>query len=210
MTRVKICGVTRLDDALLAAELGADALGFVFAPRSRRLADVGTVARIVEEVPPYVTVVGVFMDQPADEVRRVASACGLDLVQLHGTEDRAYVESLGLKALKAVSLASREDLRLLEAYAGRGAFLLDSAAGGERGGTGTTFDWSWAVEAKRFGRIVLAGGLHPANVADAVRIVAPWAVDVCSGTESSPGLKDPTKLREFIRNVRRVDAESER
>lgn len=205
MTRIKICGLTRRDDALRAADLGADALGFVFAPRSRRRADPDVVARLVEELPPFVTVVGVFLDQPAHEVRSVATACRLDVVQLHGSETAAYVEALGLKVLKAIALASRDDLALLAAYPGLQSFLLDAALGGERGGTGHTFDWSWAVEAKSYGAIVLAGGLHPANVADAVRGVRPWGVDVCSGTEAAPGVKDPEKLLQFVRQVRAAD-----
>jgi phosphoribosylanthranilate isomerase len=206
VTRIKICGLTRLDDALLAAELGADALGFVFAPGSRRRADPEAVSRIVEALPPYVTAVGVFMDQPAREVRSIAESCRLDLVQLHGSEDQAYVDGLGLKTLKSVSLARREDVEVLARYPRLGAFLLDAVSGSERGGTGVTFDWSWAAEAGRYGRIVLAGGLHPGNVADAIRVVSPWAVDVCSGTETSAGVKDPEKLRAFVHNVRRADA----
>ena len=205
VTRIKICGLTRRDDALRAADLGADALGFVFAPRSRRRADPDLVARLVEELPPFVTVVGVFMDQPADEVRSVAAACRLDVVQLHGTENAAYVEALGLKVLKAVALASCDDLALLTAYPGLRSFLLDAAVGGERGGTGHTFDWSWAVEAKSYGNIVLAGGLHPGNVAEAVDFVRPWGVDVCSGTEGAPGVKDPEKLVQFVCRVRAAD-----
>lgn len=201
-TRVKICGLTRRDDALRAAELGAHALGFVFAPRSRRRADPDTVARIVEELPPFVVAVGVFLDQPADEVRSIAARCRLDLVQLHGDEGPEYLDGLGLKAIKAISLARREDLALLDRYPGRAAFLLDAAAGGERGGTGQTFDWSWAVAAQSRGRVVLAGGLHPGNVAEAIRRVRPWAVDTCSGTEAAPGVKDPERLRAFLQAVR--------
>jgi phosphoribosylanthranilate isomerase len=209
MIRVKICGLTRRDDALGAADAGADALGFVFAPGSRRPADPEVVARLAEELPPFVTLVGVFLDQPAEEVIAAARTCRLGLVQLHGSEDEAYVRSLGLRTLKAISLSSRDDLGLLARYPGAGTFLLDSAVRGERGGTGVAFDWSWAVEAKRYGRIVLAGGLHPGNVAEAIRRVAPWAVDVCSGTEVSPGIKDPEKVREFIRRARAAAREEE-
>ena len=198
VTRVKICGLTRRDDALWAAEAGADALGFVFAPRSRRRADPEVVARTVGELPPFVTAVGVFQDQPPEEVRGVVRGCGLGLAQLHGAEDAAYAANLGVPVLKAVGLGRREDLALLDAYPGLSAFLLDAPVGG----SGRNFDWEWAVEAGRRARIVLAGGLNPDNVAEAVLRVRPWAVDTCTGTEKSPGLKDPEKVRLFIERAK--------
>jgi phosphoribosylanthranilate isomerase len=203
VTRVKICGLTRRSDAFRAADLGAEALGFVFAPKSRRRADPELVARIGEEMPASVTLVGVFQDQPLSEVLEVARRCRLDLVQLHGTEDPEYVRRVGTPVLKAVSVACRADLRLLERYPGESVFLLDGASAGG----GVPFEWSWAVEAKRYGRIVLAGGLHPGNVEEAIRTVTPWAVDVCSGTEAAPGIKDPEKMRSFLSRVREVDRE---
>jgi phosphoribosylanthranilate isomerase len=205
VTRIKVCGITRWEDALLAAELGADALGFVFVSRSPRRADPNVVARIVTKLPPFVTAVGVFQDQALEEVREIVDGCRLDWVQLHGSEDDDYMQRLGSKVLKAVSIARREDLGVLAQHAGRGAFLLDTAVGGAAGGTGKTFDWAWAVEAKTFGRIVLAGGLHGGNVAEAIRRVQPWAVDAASGTEAAPGIKDSEKLRSFIRAARRAD-----
>jgi len=201
MTRVKICGLTRREDALLAAELGADAVGFVFAPHSRRRADPEQVRRIVGELPPFVTTVGVFLDQPVTEVREILAHCPLDLAQLHGSEDAAYVKALGWRVLKGVRLGREADLAVLDLYPDLRDFLLDSAAAG----SGATFDWRWALEAKRRGRIVLAGGLHPGNVGDAIREVRPWAVDGASGTESTPGVKDPEKLRNFIRRARDAD-----
>lgn len=198
VTKVKICGLTRRDDALWAAEAGADALGFVFAPQSRRRADPETVARTVGELPPFVTAVGVFQNQPLEEVRGVVRGCGLGLAQLHGAEDAAYVAALGVPVLKAMGLGRREDLALLDAYPGLSAFLLDAPVGG----SGQTFDWGWAAEASRRARIVLAGGLTPDNVAEAVRRVRPWAVDTCSGTEASPGLKDPEKVRLFVERAK--------
>ncbi|MBE0617075.1 MAG: phosphoribosylanthranilate isomerase [Proteobacteria bacterium] len=198
--RVKICGLTRRDDALRAAELGADALGFVFAPRSRRRADPKVVADIVRDLPPFVTAVGVFQDQPLEEVRSLVRECGLSLAQLHGSEDAEYLRALDLPLLKAVSLNRREDLAQLRRYPGERAFLLDTGTGG----TGQTFDWAWAVEAGRTARIVLAGGLTPDNVAEAVGRVHPWAVDCCSGTEASVGVKDPEKVRLFIERANGV------
>lgn len=200
--RVKICGLTRRDDALRAAALGADALGFVFAPGSRRLVDAETVARIVEELPPFVTAVGVFRDQPLDEVRGLVRSCGLGLAQLHGDEGPAYLEALGIPVLKALGLDGAEDLVRLERYPGLRTVLLDAGTGG----TGRTFDWAWAVKAGRTRRIVLAGGLTPENVEEAVRRVRPWAVDCCSGTEAGPGVKDPEKVRLFVERAKSVGA----
>ncbi len=200
--RVKVCGLTRGQDALLAAELGADAVGLVFAPRSRRLADPGVVAAAVRELPPLVVAVGVFQDQPLEEVRERVRACGLHVAQLHGAEDMEYVRALGVPVLKAVALSRRQDVDRLAGFPGLGGFLLDTAAGGASGGTGQTFDWSWAREARRYGRVVLAGGLTPDNVADAVRQVRPWGVDAASGTESAPGVKDPEKLRLFVERAK--------
>ena len=199
--KVKICGLTRREDALYAAEAGADALGFVFGPRSRRRVDPETVAPIVAELPPFVTAVGVFQDQPLAEVQGIVASCGLGLAQLHGGEDLAYAQALGLPFLKAVSLSCREDLGELGRFPGTRAFLLDTGTGG----TGRTFDWDWAVEARRFGRIILAGGLTPENVGDAVRRVRPWAVDCCSGTEVSPGVKDLERVRSFVERAKRRD-----
>jgi len=200
--RVKVCGLTRGQDALLAAELGADAVGFVFAPRSRRLADPEVVAAAVRELPPLVVAVGVFQDQPLEEVRERVRACGLHVAQLHGGEDMDYVRALGVPVLKAVALSCRQDVDRLAGFPGLGGFLLDTAAGGASGGTGQTFDWSWAREARRYGRVVLAGGLTPDNVAHAVRQVRPWGVDAASGTESVPGVKDPDKVRLFVERAK--------
>ena len=201
--RIKICGLTRREDALAAAELGADALGFVFAPRSRRRVEADVVAAIVASLPPFVIAVGVFKDQPLDEVNRIVDRCRLDLAQLHGDEDAAYLAGVRCRTLKALSLTSVEDVQRLAAFPGQTAFLLDSGSGG----TGEIFDWNLAVRAKIFGRIVLAGGLTPDNVAAAVDAVRPWGVDGASGTESAPGVKDPEKLRAFITNARRAAAE---
>lgn len=204
-TRIKVCGVTRLEDAMRAAELGADAVGFVFAPGSRRRADPAAVEQIVRVLPPFLTTVGVFLDQPADEVRAVARRCRLDLVQLHGAEGPEYVAALRRKVLKAVCVAGPDDLAELDRYPDASAFLLDAAGPGGRGGTGRTFDWRWAVAAQGRRPVVLAGGLHPGNVAEAIRRVRPWAVDACTGTEAAPGVKDPDKLRAFFQAVRAAD-----
>lgn len=203
MTKVKICGLTRRDDALWAAEWGADALGFVFAPRSKRRATPETVASFVGEIPPFVTLVGVFQDQPLSEVKRVMADCRLHVAQLHGAEAERYLAELALPALKAVGVSSAADVERLAEFPSSTAFLLD----GGTGGTGRPFDWALARAAQRFGRIVLAGGLTPANVAEAIRSVHPWAVDTASGVETSPGVKSAKKMREFIRRVRETDRE---
>ena len=202
MTRIKICGLTRREDALGAAEWGADALGFVFAPRSKRRADPETVASFVGELPPFVTLVGVFQDQPLSEVREVMRECRLHVAQLHGLEDARFIDELGLPALKAISLSTGADVEKLTKFPGQSFFLLDSSTGG----SGKGFERSWALAAMRHGQIILAGGLNPQNVAEAIRAVRPWAVDTASGVETSPGIKDSEKMRAFIRRVREADS----
>jgi len=199
--RIKICGITRREDALAAVELGADAVGFVFAPQSKRRVEPDAVAAIIAALPPFVTAVGVFQDQPLDEVNRIVAHCRLDLAQLHGAEDAAFLAGVRCRTLKALALTCAEDVQRLAAFPGQTAFLLDSG----KGGTGQVFDWNLAVRAKAFGRIVLAGGLTPDNVAAAVAAVRPWAVDGASGTEAAPGRKDLGKLSAFIANARGAD-----
>lgn len=199
--RIKICGLTRQEDALAAVELGADALGFVFAPQSKRRVEPDAVAAIVAALPPFVTAVGVFQDQPLDEVNRIVAHCRLDLAQLHGAEDAVFLSGVRCRTLKALALTRVEEVQRLADFPGQTAFLLDSG----KGGTGQVFDWNLAVRAQTFGRIVLAGGLTPDNVAAAIAAVRPWAVDGASGTEAAPGRKDLAKLRAFIANARAAD-----
>jgi len=208
MTRIKICGLTRKQDALLAAELGADAVGFVFAPGSKRKADPEAVAEIIAELPPFVTTVGVFQNQPIEEVRKIARDCALDAIQLHGNEDFSYLNALGPKTYKAFALSCREDLEKIRHFSDPPprAFLLDACSGALTGGTGKTFNWDWAVEAKQFGKVILAGGLSPDNVAQAIKAVRPWCVDAASGTEKAPGIKDPELLKMFMKAAKSIDA----
>lgn len=194
MTRVKICGLTNFRDALGAAEAGADALGFVFAERSKRRADPQEVAEFVNILPPLVTLVGVFQDQPISYVREIMALCRLHVAQLHGSESARFMSELGFPALKALSVATEADLDKMKGYPTAGGFLLDSGAGG----TGQAFDWSLAARAKAYGRIILAGGLTPANVVEAVMRARPWGVDVAGGVEASPGVKDMDKVIKFI------------
>ena len=197
--RVKICGITRLEDALLAASFGADALGFNLWPGSKRHVDPDAARAIVDRLPPFVTPVGVFVDQPPTTVLALAAQAGVQVVQLHGDESWEDVNGYPIPAVKAVRLAGPESLRDLHRYRVRG-LLLDAPSQGF-GGSGTTCDWGLARQvAERF-PVVLAGGLTPENVGEAIRAVRPWAVDVASGVESAPGVKDPDKLRQFIESA---------
>ncbi|MBD3370521.1 N-(5'-phosphoribosyl)anthranilate isomerase [Candidatus Fermentibacteria bacterium] len=198
MVRVKICGITCLEDAMAASELGADAVGFVFADSPRKVS-VDRVGEIVRAIPPYVSTVGVFLDHPPSEVKRIREVCGLDMVQLQGNESEEDLEEIGGRIVKAVH---PETMNLsAESYSGA-LLLLDSRDELGRGGTGKTLDWR-AVRGMFPGRVViLAGGLRPDNVEEAIRIVKPYAVDVCSGVESSPGKKDHGKIESFINRAK--------
>lgn len=204
-TRVKICGITSAADALAAVDAGADALGFMFYPASKRYVVPDVVAAFVSDLPPFVIKVGVFVDALEEDVRRIARACGLDALQFHGAETPAYCQQFGpTPVIKAFRMADQGSLTALPSFA-VSAWLLDSHVAGELGGTGERFNWDLAVQARSLGRpIILAGGLTPENVAEAVRQVTPYAVDVSSGVESGPGRKDPAKLRAFIAAAKSV------
>jgi phosphoribosylanthranilate isomerase len=201
--KVKICGVTRLEDALLAARLGADAIGLNFWPGSRRCVSAERGAEIARALPAGVRAVGVFVNQPRAEVLRIARAAGLHAVQLHGDETPEDCAGWPLPVWKAVRLAPPLGLAALAGYRVE-AFVLDSGGPGPGGsaawgGTGATCDWTLAREAAARAPAWLAGGLSPANVQEAIRAVRPLGVDVASGVESSPGVKDPVKLEAFVR-----------
>ncbi len=204
MTRVKICGITSVEDAAAAVEAGADALGFVFVPGTPRLIRPEAAARIVGELPPFVTTVGVFVNQPLAEVLRIAAQCGLQAAQLHGEEPAEYSRRIPVRVIKAIRVREAEDLRAMATYPAH-AFLLDAFVEGQRGGTGTSISWELARQAKGRVPIILAGGLRPETVGEAVRAVRPYGVDVSSGVERSPGRKDHEKVREFIAAVREAD-----
>jgi len=209
MVRVKICGITTLDDALVAAAAGADALGFNFWPQSSRYLEPQRAADIITHLPPLVTPVGVFVNARPEEVERAARRAGLAAVQLHGDEGPEDVKALaadGLTVLKAVRVGPRFRPQVLRRYNGARAFLLDAEVKGARGGTGKTFDWKQARAARRYGRIILAGGLNPDNVAEAIAAAQPYGVDVCTGVENKPGVKDHERVREFIRRAKAVEA----
>jgi phosphoribosylanthranilate isomerase len=209
-TRVKICGITRLEDAQLAVELGASALGFNFYAPSPRYIEPGAARHIVLKIPPFVTSVGVFVDETDTvQVLERAGLAGVGCVQLHG-QSQPVLDDVRqvLPVIVAVGVSETFSPQSLSAMSAS-AFLLDASHPELRGGTGTTFDWEVAKEAKRYGTIILAGGLTPANVGEAIRKVRPFAVDVASGVESSPGVKDPAKLRAFFAAVAEADREIE-
>ncbi|MDQ0285691.1 phosphoribosylanthranilate isomerase [Desulfofundulus luciae] len=198
MVRVKICGITDISSALAAAEAGADALGFVFAPSPRRITP-SQACRICRELPPFITRVGVFVDAPLEEVRAVAEYCGLDAIQLHGCESPDYCRALGRRVIKAFRVGDEIDPVELSGHPAD-AILLDTFVAGQRGGTGRPFDWQLAAGLKLSRPLILAGGLTPENVGRAVVTVQPYGVDVSSGVEKDgqPGKKDPDKIRRFI------------
>lgn len=209
MVKIKICGITNLEDAMAAVEAGADALGFVFADSPRKT-DIATVSHILKQLPPFITAVGVFANQPAEEVVQVMETTRLHFAQLHGDfGDRSVLGSgLGCRRLiRALRVQSGSDLQDAEhdcPNCGCAALLLDTHVEGAMGGTGRTFDWNIAIEAVSLGKpIILAGGLTSENVEEAVSMVRPYAVDVSSGVESSPGIKDHAKIKEFIINARK-------
>ena len=203
MVRVKICGITNPEDASLAAALGADALGFIFYPKSPRFVRPEAARNIIRGLPPLVLTVGVFVDQEAGEVRELAGRVGLDWVQLHGQESPEYCHTLSRRVIKVFRVKGDEIYAQISAYQGAvQAFLLDTFKPGIPGGTGKVFDWEVARQAKEYGPIILAGGLTPENVAQAIGVAQPAAVDVASGVEKEPGQKDPEKLRAFIESVK--------
>ncbi|HWW91918.1 MAG TPA: phosphoribosylanthranilate isomerase [Vicinamibacteria bacterium] len=204
---VKICGITSPGDARLAVEAGADALGFVFWPGSPRRVDPETARRIGAGLPPFVWRVGVFVDADQETLAATADAAGLDLLQLHGDEPPEAFAGLNRRALKALRVGGGFSPEMARPYEGRAAgLLLDTQEGGAPGGTGRSFDWSRARGlGERVGFLMLAGGLTPENVADAIAVVRPHAVDVSSGVESAPGRKDPRRVRAFVEAVRRAE-----
>ncbi len=195
---VKICGITNLPDAMVAVEAGADALGFIFYPKSPRYISFENAARIIRELPAKILKVGVFVDAPREDVLTAQQQCQLSVLQFHGEESPEFCEGFTGQTWKAFRVNGPETLRRLAAYHTT-AWLLDAWSPAMPGGTGERFDWDHAVEAQKAGRpIILAGGLTPDNVADAVQRVRPMGVDVSSGVETAPGKKDPLKVRAFL------------
>ncbi len=200
-TRVKICGITRLEDAMAAVNAGADALGFVFYPPSPRYIDVEQARRIVAELPPFVTTVALFVDADRERIAEVVQNLRIDRIQFHGNEIPAYCAQHGRPWIKAIRMKDDVDLmQMSRDYQGAAALLLDAYKPGIPGGTGEGFDWK-RIPVELAGRIILAGGLDAGNVSSAVRSVRPYAVDVSGGVEISKGVKDQEKIEQFMRGV---------
>jgi len=204
-TKVKICGITNLADAQAAAGAGADALGFNFYDKSPRRISLHQASEISRQLAPFIMRVGVFVNAPEDLVLRAIRECGLTLLQFHGDEPPEFCAQFGLMSMKAFRVRGPETLKEIPQYQ-TDAWLLDAFSSATFGGTGEPFNWDLAVEAQKLGKpIFLAGGLTPANVAEAIRKVHPFGVDVSSGVESAPGRKDPAKIKAFLAAVRGAD-----
>jgi phosphoribosylanthranilate isomerase len=200
MLRVKICGITRQEDVLAAAQAGADAIGFQFYKQSARYITPERAALLAKNLPPFLSVVGVFVNDEPEEVRRIAELCHLDYVQLHGNENPNSFSNIPCRIIKAVRVERADDLIDLERFS-VDALLLDAKVGDLFGGTGQCFDWSLLKSITTSVPLILAGGLRPENIASAVKIAHPQAVDVSSGVESAPGIKSFDKMRSFIQNA---------
>ncbi len=200
-TRVKICGITRPEDGLRAASLGADAIGLVFYTKSPRAVDVAQAQAILATLPAFVTTVGLFVDAPPEDVNAVLDALPLDLLQFHGNEPPAYCRAFRRPYLKALAMRPGCDLAAAaEEYADARALLVDAYHPEVPGGTGMRFDWD-RLPARLSRPLVLAGGLDPNNIADAIRTVRPWGVDVSSGVEAAKGIKSIEKMAAFMRGI---------
>lgn len=209
MTRIKVCGITEERDAIEAVHLGVDAVGFVFWRRSPRFINPRDAGRIAAKLPPFITKVGVFVDEAADVVMDAVYAAGLTALQFHGDESPDYCKHFTVNWYKAFPVGPEFDPAVLASYACT-TYLLDGPAGAERGGSGMAADWGRAGAAASYGRIILAGGLTPQTVRSSIEVVRPYAVDVSSGVEVVPGKKDIDKLEAFVRAVRSADAAATR
>ncbi|KAB2834794.1 MAG: phosphoribosylanthranilate isomerase [Candidatus Dadabacteria bacterium] len=201
MVRVKICGITNENDALSAAGLGADALGFIFYKGSKRYIDPKEAGRIISSLPPFVSAVGVFVNQSIEEIKEYARLSGIDTVQLHGDETPVFCEEVPYKMIKAVRVKDAVNIAEVELYPVR-AILFDKHSDEMYGGTGSHFDWGVLKDLEISKKIILSGGLTPENVSQAVRLVRPYGVDVSTGVEDAPGKKNHEKMRKFIEAVK--------
>lgn len=201
--RIKICGITRMDDALVAVEAGVDSIGLVFYGPSPRAITVARASELVSRLPPFVTVTGLFVNAPVGEILETVAQVGIDVVQLHGDESPEFCKALPGRVIKALRVASAGDVNLSLGY-DVAAILYDAKISGLPGGSGRTFDWSLLQHHSGRCPMILAGGLNPGNVAQAVVEVRPYAVDVSSGVEVAPGVKDHSLVRKFVHEVHRV------
>lgn len=207
MPKIKICGITNSEDAMVAVSAGADAVGFVFYRKSPRYIEPTLARQIIMNLPPLVTPVGVFVNEDRQVVRNLMDDCGLAFAQLHGNETATYCQELGRPILKALRVKDRSAFLALAEYRGRAGvrgFVLDAFSDQAYGGTGLVIDWAVAAEAAKAANILLAGGLTPDNVGKAIQAVQPYGVDVSSGVEREPGKKDHEKVRAFIRAAKVV------
>ena len=203
MTKIKICGITNLNDALTAVNLGADALGFVFYPQSPRFISPDKAKKIRQKIPPFTLCIGVFVNARKGEVLQIARECCLDGLQFHGNESPEYCSSFSAyKVIKSFALKTRSDLKSITHY-NIHAILIDAYDPAHYGGTGKKADWELARQAKKFGPLILAGGLTETNVQEAIKVVSPYGVDVSSSMEKRPGVKDTVKLRRFVEMVKK-------
>ncbi|MCK5126957.1 MAG: phosphoribosylanthranilate isomerase [candidate division Zixibacteria bacterium] len=205
-TRIKICGITNIEDAVTAVEAGADALGFVFANSPRRISP-SQVREIISALPPFLVTVGVFVDSPKEEIERVCAVSGINVVQLHGHESQEFIDSLSKPVTKVFRVKDNSNVKSLLADYRLRHFLLDTYDENNLGGTGKSFNWTIAQIASAFGRVILSGGLNPENIRQALTVAKPYAVDVSSGVELSPGVKDKLKIQQFINEVRQWDSQ---
>lgn len=211
MVRVKICGITNIEDALASCEYGADAIGFIFHRKSPRFVEPDAAREIVKAIPPFVTTVGVFVDEDAETINDIVKTVGLQVVQLHGNEPPEFcknikgkiVKTFRIKGVRVINIGRGEQVvnKEMERY-NVSAYLLDTYKEDVEGGTGITFNWGVARDATKAGKIILAGGLTPENVKQAINIAIPYAVDVSSGVEERPGKKDLKKVMEFIETAK--------
>ena len=205
-TRIKICGITRIEDALTATRLGADAIGFIFWPKSARFISPATAREIVDELPPFVSAVGVYVDPEEGWVEESSNIARLSLLQFHGDESPEFCDQFSLPYIKALRVREGVDLLQYEdRYSSARGLLLDTYTEGMPGGTGDTFNWDLIPQGLT-APLILSGGLHPGNVTLAIKKVKPWAVDVSSGVESAKGIKDAEKIADFMRGVRHSES----
>jgi phosphoribosylanthranilate isomerase len=207
MTWIKICGITNIEDGKKAASLGVDALGFIFAPSFRRV-EPDVAKKIILALPKTLLKVGVFVNEEQKEVLRVAEYCGINALQFHGKESPEFCQKFFHPVFKAIHIRDLESLKDMEKYHDV-SILLETYSPVQAGGTGTPFPWKIALKAKEKRDFILSGGLNPSNVGEAIKKVRPWGVDVCSGVEAIQGKKDPSKMVEFIKEVRKADEHTE-
>ncbi|HUU41709.1 MAG TPA: phosphoribosylanthranilate isomerase [Desulfatiglandales bacterium] len=207
MVKVKICGITNIEDATAAVELGVDMLGFIFASSPRQV-EPEKARYIIHAISPFVKTVGVFVDEDPAAIKRLISFCGLDMVQLHGDESPEFCQGLMPRSIKSFRLKDETSLQTISFYSGKvRAFLFDTYSEKLKGGTGNTFDWNLAVKAKKLRvPIILSGGLNPSNIKEAISAVKPEAVDINSGVEKHPGKKDPAAIKKLMEAIRGTDS----